>query len=276
MEYVNALENLTFSSLPENYQKNLSVMMLEGNPNSRKFMLMNPFHTILISVGYLITIYLGMKIMKDRKKFDLFWFSLLHNGILVMLSAYMCYESIHQALAGNYSLFGNGVDPSVNGLPMARVMWIFYMSKPIEFIDTFIMVLKKNFHQVSFLHVYHHFSIFLIWWAIVFFVPGGDSYFSAAQNSFIHVLMYSYYFLATLKISAPWKYYITQLQMLQFTFNAIQGIYVTYYDTPYPKKYAMLLIVYMISLLILFGNFYIQGTRRAAAARAEQKLKKAH
>jgi len=274
MNYINTLENATRSSLPEQIEKAYTQVLAEGNPYTKHWPLMNPFHVILISIGYLALVFGGMQIMKNRKKFDLHYFSLLHNGFLVMLSTYMCYETIHQALAANYHLFGNGVDTTPSGLPMARVLWIFYISKPIEFIDTFIMVLKKNFHQVSFLHVYHHIATFIIWWGVTYYAPGGDTYFSAAQNSFVHILMYSYYFLATMKVNAPWKYFITQLQMLQFALNFVQGVYVNYYDTPYPRFWGQVLMGYMITLLILFGNFYVKGTRKAAAARAEQKQRK--
>lgn len=59
--------------------------------------------------------------------------------------------------------------------------------------------------QVSFLHVYHHASISLIWWMITYSAPGGDAYFSAALNSFVHVLMYCYYFTAAALSANPEK-----------------------------------------------------------------------
>ena len=59
--------------------------------------------------------------------------------------------------------------------------------------------------QVSFLHVYHHASISLIWWMITYSAPGGDAYFSAALNSFVHVLMYCYYFTAVTLSASPNK-----------------------------------------------------------------------
>jgi len=268
------VENATLSVFPQPVKNEYIHILDTFCPISKNFPLTNPITVAFITIGYLVLVYGGMAFMKNRQKFELFWFSLLHNGFLVSLSAYMCYETIHQAIRANYTFFGNGVDISPSGLPMARIIWLFYISKPIEFIDTFIMVLKKNFHQVSFLHVYHHVATFLIWWGVIYEVPGGDSYFSAAQNTFVHVLMYSYYFLATLKISAPWKYYITQVQMLQFVFNCMQGLYVNIYSTPYPKHWGIILILYMITLLILFGNFYVKGTRKAAVAR-EEKQKKA-
>jgi elongation of very long chain fatty acids protein 4 len=54
--------------------------------------------------------------------------------------------------------------------------------------------------------------------------PGGDVYFGALFNSFIHVMMYSYYTLSLLKISCPWKKYLTQAQLLQFVTVVIYSI----------------------------------------------------
>lgn len=37
-----------------------------------------------------------------------------------------------------------------------------------------IMIMKRNTRQITFLHVYHHSSISLIWWAIAHHAPGGE------------------------------------------------------------------------------------------------------
>ena len=36
------------------------------------------------------------------------------------------------------------------------------------------MILKRNYRQVSFLHVYHHSTIFTIWWLVTYTAPGGE------------------------------------------------------------------------------------------------------
>ena len=231
---------------------------------------MNPFHVVLITIGYLLSVFLGRLIMKLLPRFELRTFSILHNLFLILLSLYMGVEITRQAVINNFGLFGNGVDTSAKGVGLANVLWVFFVSKIPEFVDTWIMVMKKNDRQISFLHLYHHSTIFMIWWAIVYYAPGGDSYLSAAMNSFVHVLMYSYYFLNAIGVKdVPWKKYITQIQMFQFLVNLIHGLYDSIVDIPgYPKWSAQLIVVYMVTLLFLFGNFYVKNM----SARRSQKV----
>jgi len=195
-----------------------------------------------------------------------------HNGFLILLSAYMCVGCVKEAYVNDYTFWGNGYDPSETKL--ARFIYIFFISKIYEFIDTFIMLLKGNLNQVSFLHVYHHATISFIWWIIVRVAPGGDAYFSAALNSWVHVCMYSYYLLAIIigreesmrRKYLWWGRYLTQMQMFQFVLNLFQALYCTHFS-PYPKFLSRILLVYMASLLALFGQFYyakhISSTKKA-------------
>jgi len=212
--------------------------------------------------------------MKNRKRFELKTFSLLHNGFLVCLSLYMGIETARQAYINGFSLFGNGIDDSEKGAPLAHAMWIFFISKPLEFIDTFIMVLKKNDRQISFLHMYHHVSIFIVWWCVLYYGPGGDGYFSACQNSFIHVIMYSYYFFTSLGIQVPWKSYVTVAQMTQFLLNIVQAVYSMLFPSKYPTFLAYVLFFYMVTLLVLFGNYFRQEKKRQRLEREKQKAEK--
>ena len=104
--------------------------------------------------------------------------------------------------------------------------------------------------------------------------PGGDAYFSAALNSWVHVCMYTYYLVAVLigkdekkrKRYLWWGRYLTQMQMAQFALNLCQSVYTSMYS-PYPKFISHILFVYMISLLGLFGHFYWQKHIAGAKAR---------
>lgn len=56
---------------------------------------------------------------------------------------------------------------------VAKVMWWYFFSKAIELNDTVLMVLRKKWNQITFLHVFHHATMLNIWWWVMTFIPGG-------------------------------------------------------------------------------------------------------
>lgn len=58
---------------------------------------------------------------------------------------------------------------------LASAFWWFYVSKILEFADTSFFILRKKWSQLSFLHVYHHSSMFIICWIVVKWIPTGSS-----------------------------------------------------------------------------------------------------
>jgi elongation of very long chain fatty acids protein 4 len=124
---------------------------------------------------------------------------------------------------------------------------------------------------VSFLHIYHHTTIAWAWWIALRYSPGGDIYFGALLNSAIHVLMYSYYALALMKVRCPWKRYLTQAQLLQFTSVVIYTIATAYLHYHHGSPEAIegvqpslgtyyfccvVQVFEMVSLFVLFSLFY--------------------
>lgn len=201
---------------------------------------------------------------------------IVHNCFCLFLSLYMFVGISYRCYQLRYALWGNAYEESETEL--AHYIYVFYMSKYIEFIDTIIMLLKRNVRQITVLHVYHHVSIAFIWWMIAHHAPGGDAYFSAAMNSAVHVFMYLYYLLSALLRNDEkkrrkylfWGRYLTQLQMIQFTFNMIQAYYCMKINALYPQFLCKILFYYMISLLLLFINFYM---RKYMAPHSKSHLK---
>ncbi len=105
-------------------------------------------------------------------------------------------------------------------------------------------------------------------------MPGGDSYFGALLNSWIHVMMYSYYLFALLKISCPWKRYLTQAQLLQF-FSVICYSFVCIRMWPEGerggKNLACILVQVweMSSLFVLFSFFYMKSYGKKKMPKSE-------
>ena len=151
---------------------------------------------------------------------------------------------------------------------MAALVWLFTWSKVVEFADTLFMVLEGRMRQVSFLHVYHHVTMFLYWFVNTYFYPGGDLWFSLVQNAFVHTVMYGYYFATSFGYNPRWKYWITYGQMLQFVFDAMQSIVVGYaYGERVcgiPDRVSRGLLWYMLSMLALFAHFLLTSRKSKA------------
>jgi hypothetical protein len=89
------------------------------------------------------------------------------------------------------------------------------------------------------------------------------AYPSAWLNSFVHVWMYSYYFVATFGYSVWWKKYITMLQITQLGLFVLQGISLLFTGATEFKFIGLINGVYAFTLFALFISFYRQsyGTR---------------
>uniref|UniRef100_A0A673GRB3 Elongation of very long chain fatty acids protein n=1 Tax=Sinocyclocheilus rhinocerous TaxID=307959 RepID=A0A673GRB3_9TELE len=171
--------------------------------------------------------------------------------------------------AAGYSYLCQPVNYSndVNEVRIASALWWYYISKGVEFLDTVFFIMRKKFNQVSFLHVYHHSTMFILWWIGIKWVPGGQvAFFGATINSGIHVLMYGYYGLAAFgpKIQKYlwWKKYLTIIQMIQFHVTIGHAAHSLYTGCPFPAWMQWALIGYAVTFIILFANFYYQTYRR--------------
>merc|ERR1719151_287361 len=183
---------------------------------------------------------------------------------MVILNFYIAYE-LYAATVGYYYWPCMAVDYTENprSLRIASAIWIYYFSKIIELLDSVFFILRGKYNQLSFLQVYHHSTMPFVIWFGANFAPGGNSVFGPAQNSVVHVIMYSYYFLASFGSKYRkylwWKKYLTLLQLVQFTINL--GFLINFFANPgmcdFPHWMPKFMIFYMISFLVLFGNFYV-------------------
>jgi elongation of very long chain fatty acids protein 4 len=129
------------------------------------------------------------------------------------------------------------------------------------------MVVRSKWAQFSFLHVYHHFSIFLTYWLVTSVGYDGDVYYTIVANSFVHLVMYFYYLVASFGIKVTWGKYVTQMQMVQFVTMNLQALTILFRPCAYPHPVTWFYLVYILSLLGLFASFYV---RRWAATPAKK------
>eukprot|EP00056_Hartaetosiga_gracilis_P005470 m.84940 g.84940 ORF g.84940 m.84940 type:complete len:322 (-) comp12176_c1_seq1:1522-2487(-) len=253
----------------------------------RSLPIMRLEEALLFTFGYLLMVFFGTLLMKtdkpqpEQKKGVTIWMHissvispkdisrstavfnltlaicmLAYNAFQVVLCGYMCYSAIAEALNKNYVFVCNDFKLSEDG--MAKVVHIFYLSKILDFMDTFFMIIRRKWRQVSFLHVYHHTSIFLVYWVNMNSGYDGDVYFTVVLNSFIHFIMYFYYGCSALGIKVPVfiKMMITNSQLTQFVCMLAQGAYSLTFGCPYPKNIVIMYILYLFTMLYLFMDFH--------------------
>ena len=141
--------------------------------------------------------------------------------------------------------------------PVASLLWLFYISKVFDFFDTLFIILGKKWEQLSFLHVYHHLTIFLVYWMNVNIGYDGDIYLTVVLNGFIHTVMYTYYFVSMHSKDIWWKKYLTMMQLAQFLAMNGQAIYLLHVEcTTFPRRVTQIYLFYIITLFALFMKFF--------------------
>ncbi|XP_048256582.1 elongation of very long chain fatty acids protein 2-like [Haliotis rufescens] len=238
------------------------------DPRTRHWLLVSDSPVpVWVATGlYLMMVLVGPRIMKNRQPFSLQWLMVVYNLGLVVLSTYMFIEIIVSVVDAGYDMwcanYNQGSWANPKEMRVAKVMWWYFFSKVIEFNDTLLMILRKKFNQITFLHVFHHATMLNIWWWVIMFIPGGMSWFGSWLNCLVHIVMYSYYGLSAipaLRGKLWWKKYITKFQLFQFCVTFTHTANSLRVSCDFPRWGQWLLTLYMVVMLCLFGNFYIQS-----------------
>lgn len=129
----------------------------------------------------------------------------------------------------------------------AMLCYFYFLNKFADLTETMFFLLKKSWRQISHLHLYHHVAMVIccyidlsvqpgIWkfnwlgrcqnnWVhniwiscVTTTILGGLSMYMLLFNTLVHVVMYSYYFLSSLKLNSPLlpmiKRSVTQIQLV--------------------------------------------------------------
>ncbi|KAI8773241.1 elongation of very long chain fatty acids protein 2 [Biomphalaria glabrata] len=237
-----------------------------GDPRVSDWPFMNNLTSILSIVFlYLLMVKLGPVFMAKRSPMNVTYLLVAYNFAMVIWSFCMCLELVIVLAKSNQSLLCRPVKTDVEiGLREARLGWWCFMSKIAELLDTVFFIVRKKNNQLSFLHVYHHSSMVLICWYFIKYLPGGEKLYNGGINSFVHVIMYTYYGLSAMGPHYQkyiwWKRYLTQFQICQFVCISLRCIGTFFYGPcEYPKWTNVGTLLYVFSNLLLFLNFYIKS-----------------
>ncbi|KAH8407665.1 hypothetical protein KR222_010103, partial [Zaprionus bogoriensis] len=237
---------------------------------NNKLLLSSPWPTHLILGVYLLFILkLGQKFMEHRKPFDLKNIILAYNIVQVIYNSSMF-------ACGIYYLTNNVISDlrCMETIPLDSpgknlerwVTYSYFLNKILDLLDTVFFVLRKSYKQITLLHVYHHAMMIMVgYWVIRLYGSGGQYYTLGFLNTFVHGIMYFYYFVTALKPDIKrnlwWKKYITIIQLLQFIILLSQAVYVLLFNRKcqFPLIMQLLQVSQSIIMIFMFGKFYIQA-----------------
>jgi len=214
---------------------------------------------VLMCGLYLAFVAVGSLIMSNRKDpITIPGAGMIYNFTQLSLSSYMFIESIMLAHRNGYTLTPGNAFSTTNPA-CAHLVWLFYMTKALDFFDTIQIVLGKRWRQLSFLHVYHHSSVFVVYWLNMRINYDGDIFLTITLNGFIHAIMYLYYFVSLHTKDIWWKKYLTMMQLVQFTCMLTQSSYMMLMGCDQaPPRMTRMYWVYIVSMMVLFLNFFLQ------------------
>nr|XP_046263278.1 elongation of very long chain fatty acids protein 1a [Scatophagus argus] len=232
-------------------------------------LMQSPVQMTSILLAYAcFSVYIGPRLMANRKPFHLNTAMIVYNISMVLLNAYIVYEFMMSGWATTFTWRCDLIDTSNSpqALRMIQAAWLFYFSKYIELLDTVFFVLRKKQNQITFLHVFHHsFMPWTWWWGITLTPAGGMGSFHAMVNATVHVIMYFYYGLSA---AGPrfqkflwWKKYMTAIQLTQFV---LVSIHISQYYFMDKCEYQVplwihLIWMYGVFFFLLFSNFWLQA-----------------
>jgi len=195
-----------------------------------------------------------------------FLLTLLSVAMFAVLSTSVFADMLNYSNPVYYVSCLPGGSLTVGLVPYAAIAFMF--SKYLELVDTLFLILKKK--EVIFLHWYHHATVLVYsWFSVILMYPPANIF--GIVNSFVHCVMYSYYFIASFGVRPWWGKYVTRIQLAQMVVGILTTTSWAYYyylsDLPcgFWSPLAKNLTVYnipaesllMISTLVMYVSYFI-------------------
>lgn len=242
-----------------------SMFEFEKNFNdveANQWMKKNWQKSILYSAIYLIVVFGGQHLMKDRQRLEL-------RPLLTIWNTFLAVFSIMGAIRSWPEFFflmkTHGFYHTVCISTMYKGVsgfwtYLFVMSKLIELGDTVFIILRKQ--QLIFLHWYHHITVFIyVWYSYMDHTAPGQWF--LVMNYTVHALMYTYYAFRSMKfrISKWVMMTITALQLSQM----VMGCFIAFYTYAMmkngvfcnqTKENLIFCLLMYFSYFLLFAHFF--------------------
>ena len=164
------LESISQQSWPPIRYILYDYWITECDPRTRHYSLSSdgPQYVVPFMLLWLLFVTrLGPYIMRDRKPMAMRSVMFVYNVFMVVFNAYFFCRSLHWLKYGKRLFefeFPSRDDYSRETLQMIDEHVSYAYTKYFDLMDTIFMVVRKKTSHLSFLHVYHHFSVPILAW----------------------------------------------------------------------------------------------------------------
>lgn len=221
---------------------------------------------VMLILYYYFVKKIGPQYMKDKKPYQLNRIIRVYNVLQIAVNAWLFKQAVNMWSNYNWNCQPVDYSNSPDALRDAWVCYLYFLNKLTDFLDTIFFVLRKKYNQITFLHVFHHIAMVWATWHATKFLPGGQGTSIILLNSFVHILLYGYYYLAAFGPKVQkylwWKKYLTRIQLIQFCMVLLHHLQLLYFDCGYSKLTLIWTIPVSSSFFYLFYDFYKKAYRK--------------
>mmetsp|Transcript_40640 Transcript_40640/g.107446 ORF Transcript_40640/g.107446 Transcript_40640/m.107446 type:complete len:684 (+) Transcript_40640:69-2120(+) len=211
---------------------------------------LHPVAVFGVPVAWVFAVYGLASYMTTQKAMRAKQLMQVYNVIQILLCAHMVWGLMPCIRFPN--IFGLRTEFSIDG---EWFVFVHYLSKFLDWFDTLWIILKKNRRQLSFLHVFHHATIPMVWGFLLRQgVGSGTIRYGAWINSLTHVLMYSHYLWTSFGFRNPMKKFLSMWQIAQFYSCILHAVIVWAFETTDGWRFAWLQLAYQFSMVYLFSK----------------------
>ena len=247
----------------------------------------------VMAVAYFVSLtalkpFAGVKWLQKPLKY----FAVANNALMCIYSTW-AFAAVALILAQNWSNAGYAISPLFCDTKrellqkMDYQLYIFYLSKYWEWIDTWVLVLKGKpvwppQNSQFFLHIFHHATTATVGW-LAWRQELTVAWVGPLTNAFVHMLMYGYYTAVTvLPFVQKFGIYITPVQIFQFMLcltsfapEAIDSVLFGGSACGATKRCSAWMLFAYITYLFFFVKMFADKKKARRAAKADKAAAKA-
>ncbi|KAI1280682.1 Elongation of very long chain fatty acids protein 1 [Halotydeus destructor] len=224
----------------------------------------------------LFVLKVGPEYMSGRKAYHIDGLMRLYNVVNIVVNIAMFATGMYYLRMSLSCYKCIGVDEMAH-IPQWALKFVsvgYLYLKVFDLLDTVFFVLRKKNNQITALHVIHHSVMPLGAYVAIKFNPYSPSANVTILNCFVHVVMYTYYFAASLGPHVQrrlwWKKYITAIQLAQFIILLSQAVYMltVHSGSRCSKFFSCLQITEASYFVYAFGMFYVNSYTKSSKLKA--------